>query len=45
MGKKHEQVKLMRNMEFTQIGSNDLLLNAAAAIRSINRYLMKKIKG
>jgi hypothetical protein len=44
-GKKHEQVKLMKNMEFTQIGSNDLLLNAAAAIRSINRYLMKKIKG
>jgi hypothetical protein len=23
-GKKHEQVKLMKNMEFTQIGSNDL---------------------
>jgi signal transduction protein with GAF and PtsI domain len=43
MEKKHEQVKLMRNMEFTQIGSNDLVLNAAA-MRLVNRYLMKRNK-
>jgi hypothetical protein len=43
MGKKHEQVKIMRNMEFIEIGSNDLVLNAAA-MKPVNRYLMKRNK-
>lgn len=42
MGKSMNKLNL-RNMEFIEIGSNDLVLNAAA-MKPVNRYLMKRNK-